>query len=73
MYLYGSTVHGRRATLVPQESSATFGPRDSAAVLAAERLARLSRRGFVRRKVGEFFLRGEIHAHLLEHATKGDF
>lgn len=63
-YTHGSTVHGRRDTLIPQESSAKASPRDAAIALAEARLERIQQRGWVGRKVGEFFLRGEIQSHL---------
>lgn len=63
-YRYGSTVHARKVTLVPQESSVKHGPRDAAVALAAQRLERIQQRSWVGRKVGEFFLRGEIQSHL---------
>lgn len=63
-YTHGSTVHAKKVTLVPQESSAKASPRDAAVALATIRLERIQQRGWIGRKVGEFFLRGEIQSHL---------
>lgn len=73
VYLTGSTVHTRKATLVPQESCVKAGPRDAAVALATIRLERIQRRGWVGRKVGEFFLRGEIQSHLATLTKEGGF